>query len=819
VSVSRSRVPAMPTTLVTGGAGFLGSHLCEHLLGKGHRVICVDNLETGSLHNISHIREENFDFRMLDITSHFEVEEPIDFLYHMASPASPIDYARLPLHTLKVGAYGTHNALGLSKAKRARFLIASTSEVYGDPLVHPQPETYWGNVNPIGPRGVYDEAKRYAEALTMAYLRQQGVDTCIARIFNSILEDEQVLYDDGTELRRETVQQLAGRLARLAIVAGYAPKRPASSDAVLEAEPTPAIEYPLEGYTVPSFTEGGRMVSAPASSLLAHPTDQRCYQVTTRYGRSIRVTGDHSIFVEGEDGEPEARPVSELEPGDRVAIARRIDVPERDRTEISMLDVWQWAELDPWDLCVEAPGLGALAWQHRYDIFGLLVSERRNPGPHWRNGAWTKIIRMRATDRVPLPVLRRIGEPVPQGARVRQRHAGKSSPLPARISISDDFLWLLGLWVAEGCCHESGKDALLTISGEPELLDRAQQIIERDLGLHVVRAAACDARAASLFVHSKLLLRLMDRLGFDDNRKRIPGWILGLPLSRLKWFLEGYREGDGVHSGDKLGGIKHEFSTIFDDLKDDLVVAFARFGLAPSVGAYETTFKQRTGEQRYPFWRLTLSAVEPFDILAWDEGVTQRLNAACTGDLVWAVITSLEEIPATPLVYDFSVPGLENFWAGSGVIAANTFGPRMRPHDGRAIPTFLRQAQEDKPVTVFGDGSQTRSFCYVDDLIRGLVSLNESGVHDPVNIGNPSEMTLLEMAQACVELTGSKSEIVFEALPEDDPKIRQPDITRARELLGWEPEVSTEEGLKRTVEWAKTATGYSRRVEGVTTKP
>ena len=175
----------MPTSLVTGGAGFLGSHLCDHLLGKGHRVICVDNLETGSLNNIEHVRNGQFRFEMLDITSHYEIDEPIDFVYHMASPASPIDYARLPLHTLRVGAYGTHNTLGLAKKNRARFLLASTSEVYGDPLVHPQPETYWGNVNPIGPRGVYDEAKRYAEALTMAYLRQQGVDTCIARIFNT----------------------------------------------------------------------------------------------------------------------------------------------------------------------------------------------------------------------------------------------------------------------------------------------------------------------------------------------------------------------------------------------------------------------------------------------------------------------------------------------------------------------------------------------------------------------------------------------------------------------------------------------------------
>jgi dTDP-glucose 4,6-dehydratase len=304
----------MPTSLVTGGAGFLGSNLCDSLLSRGHRVICVDNLDTGSLENIRHLKNGgDFRFEMLDITGHYEVDEPIDFVYHMASPASPIDYARLPLHTLKVGAYGTHNTLGLAKKHRARFLLASTSEVYGDPLVHPQPESYWGNVNPIGPRGVYDEAKRYAEALVMAYRRQQGVDTCIARIFNS-------------------------------------------------------------------------------------------------------------------------------------------------------------------------------------------------------------------------------------------------------------------------------------------------------------------------------------------------------------------------------------------------------------------------------------------------------------------------------------------------------FGARMRPHDGRAIPTFLRQALSEKPVTVFGDGSQTRSFCYVDDLIRGLVMLAESDVHEPVNLGNPAEMALLEMAELIIELTESRSEIVFEALPIDDPQVRQPDIVRAKQLLGWEPEIDVREGLRRTIE-------------------
>ncbi len=303
----------MPTCLVTGGAGFLGSHMCDELLRRGHRVICVDNFETGSLANIQHIRDPDFVHLNVDIIAPYSIEESVDFVFHLASPASPIDYLRLPLHTLKVGSYGTHHTLGLAKQHRARFLLASTSEVYGDPQEHPQRESYWGHVNPIGPRGVYDEAKRYAEALTMAYHRQQGVDTSIVRIFN-------------------------------------------------------------------------------------------------------------------------------------------------------------------------------------------------------------------------------------------------------------------------------------------------------------------------------------------------------------------------------------------------------------------------------------------------------------------------------------------------------TYGPRMRPHDGRAIPTFLRQALQDRPITVFGDGSQTRSFCYVEDEIRGLISLAESGYHEPVNIGNPDEFTLLELAKAVVEVTGSRSEIVFEALPTDDPQVRQPDISLAREILGWEPTVDLREGLRRTIE-------------------
>jgi dTDP-glucose 4,6-dehydratase len=174
------------TTLITGGAGFIGSHLCDYLIQRGDRVFCVDNLLTGSPDNFAHLMgNPDFTFINLDVTNYIYVPEKIDSILHFASPASPIDYLELPIQTLKVGSLGTHKTLGLAKMKRARFLLASTSEVYGDPKVHPQEESYWGNVNPIGPRGVYDEAKRFAEALTMAYHRYHGVDTAIVRIFNT----------------------------------------------------------------------------------------------------------------------------------------------------------------------------------------------------------------------------------------------------------------------------------------------------------------------------------------------------------------------------------------------------------------------------------------------------------------------------------------------------------------------------------------------------------------------------------------------------------------------------------------------------------
>ena len=199
----------MPRTLITGGAGFLGSHLCDYLLNKGHEVICMDNLITGSLANIEHIKNQRFIFVEHNVTNYIDIEDSLDYILHFASPASPIDYLEFPIPTLKVGSLGTHNALGLAKKMNSVFLIASTSEIYGDPLVHPQGEDYWGNVNPVGPRGVYDEAKRFAEAITMAYHRYHNIDTKIVRIFNTY--GPRMRLNDGRAIPNFLKQAITGK--------------------------------------------------------------------------------------------------------------------------------------------------------------------------------------------------------------------------------------------------------------------------------------------------------------------------------------------------------------------------------------------------------------------------------------------------------------------------------------------------------------------------------------------------------------------------------------------------------------------------------
>jgi UDP-glucuronate decarboxylase len=758
----------VPRALVTGGAGFLGSHLCRRLLAEGWEAVCMDNFITGRSSNVEDLVGDRLRLVSVDVTDVIHVPGPLDAVLHFASPASPVDYLRYPIQTLKVGAIGTHHALGLAREKGARFLLASTSEVYGDPQVHPQPESYWGHVNPIGPRGVYDEAKRYAEALAMAYHRSHGVPVRIARIFNSILATEQVLYDDGRELHHEPVEALARRLGR----------------------------WPLPSrFRVPAFDAQGRMRAAKASALIAHPTSSRCYRIQAAYGRSIAVTGDHSLFVEGDDGHPEPRPVDQLRVGERIALAGRLRVPERDRQQVSMLEVWDAAGLDPWKLMIRAPELEQVVWRRRQEILTVIVRNHPRNAHQLRRSLWGEVHNHCRRGQLPLGAMRALGIPIPDGARVRLRTAGPSGELPASIPLTDELLWLLGLHVAEGCRLEGPTRVCITVSSDADALRRVTKIVERDLGLRAVQAKGNLTRGPAVLVRSELLLLLLDHLGFRAGPKRLPGWVLGLPLSRLKWVIEGYREGAGVHSGKKsAAGRRHEFSTVHAALKDDLVVAFARFGLVPSVGRHGTAF------------RLTLRGVRPWSPLDWDHGVEQRLHARRTGDLVWAQVRAIDEVEPSPLVYDFSVPGLENFWAGGGVMAKNTFGPYMRADDGRAFATFAVQALRGEPLTVHGDGSQTRSLCYVDDLIEGIWRLLESDLSGPVNLGNPGEVTILEMARMVARAAGRPdSAVEYLPRPQDDPERRRPDIARAARELGWKPQVSLDDGIRRTLPWFRQA--------------
>jgi nucleoside-diphosphate-sugar epimerase len=764
--------------LVTGAAGFIGSHLCEFLLAHDCDVVGVDNFITGSADNLAGFRQSRrFTFVTHNVTEYIHVSGPLDWVLHFASPASPLDYLELPIQTLKVGALGTHNALGLAKAKTAGFLLASTSEVYGDPLIHPQREDYWGNVNPVGPRGVYDEAKRFAEAMTMAYHRYHDVDTRIVRIFNSIPADELTIVFDDDEMHFGPIADYADHAERQGGISG-------------------------RKVLVPAFDPVTcRMSLRSVDAVIKHPCQTEVYEVVTRYGRRVRVTADHSVFRRDTSGRPEAIPVSDLNVGDDIAIPAVLPVVERDRTDVCLSGHLLSAvdQEDLWNYAVASPAWRDEIRDRRDEIHDILAASTRFNAKRYRNGLTCASHKYLRTSTLPLAVVAKLQLPVPADARIRMFKGGARGWLPDRLTITDDVLWLLGFFLAEGCAFKKDRDAFLSFCSDWRFVDKAAAIFEAHFGLHVVRSYPPQNRAPAIFVHSQLLHALFEQI-FDVLGPAIPAWILQLPLHRLKWFLEGYREGDGTHGGKKVGK-ELCFDTVSERRAKDLTMILLRFGIVASFGRYETTVEKKYGDRRFPFYRLTVCEVSNFDILTWDGGVVQRLNARRTGDLVWARVRAVRKSIATPYVYDFAVPDAENFVGGNGVSCHNTFGPRMRLRDGRAIPTFMTQALTGVPLTIFGDGSQTRSFQYISDLVEGVWRLMESGVTEPVNIGNPQEMTLIELAKRIIRLAGSPSEIVFRPLPEDDPKVRQPDISRARTLLGWTPKVETDEGLRLTFEW------------------
>ncbi|MBU4266632.1 MAG: GDP-mannose 4,6-dehydratase [Candidatus Altiarchaeales archaeon] len=774
--------------IVTGGAGFIGSHLCDYLLDNGHEVICIDNLLTGSEDNISHLKNnENFEFVNHDVTEFIKVDGDLDYILHFASPASPVDYLELPIQTLKVGSLGTHNALGLAKAKNAKFLLASTSEVYGDPLVHPQPESYWGNVNPTGPRGVYDEAKRFAEAITLAYHRTHKINTRIARIFNSILADQPVvLFNDNN--------------FHLTEIGGYVD--------TLESEQDLGRRI-----LVPAFDINTCEISLyEVSNVIKHPYCGDAYEIRTSYGRKVKVTGDHSVFTKGENSIPVAIPVRNLNVGDYIALPAKLPVIEKDLGEIVISDelIKNCPDDELWDYALQSDSLKEIISKNKDRIYEILDKSRRYKYGR-RNFYNLYKNRFLEQSLLPLYVIKELNVEIPPDAKIRVYSSGAHIYTPNRLKITNEILWLIGFYLAEGSSnYTKGKNYFITFSSDGYLLRKAKKIMEGNFGVHVVEREykEGEGRAPAIFIHSKVFYFIFDKIfqvirNPETRELRIPSWIFQLPLCRLKYFLEGFREGDGTHSGKKMGN-ELCFDTTDEKLALDLTMLLLRFGIVASVGEYTTQFKQKYGDRRFKFYRLTICEVSTFDILKWDKGVKQKLLAKTKGDLVWAKVRKIKKCKPSEYVYDFSVPKAENFMAGNGVCCHNTFGPRMRMKDGRVVPNFMTQALTKKPLTVYGDGSQTRSFCYISDMVEGIYKLMLSNETEPVNIGNPEEMSIIDFANKIKKLTGSESEIVFEDLPVDDPKTRQPDITKAKKVLGWEPKVSLEEGLKKTIDWFKT---------------
>jgi nucleoside-diphosphate-sugar epimerase/intein/homing endonuclease len=774
--------------LVTGGAGFLGSHLVERLLAEGHDVIAMDNLITGSTDNIAHLAgNPHFSFIHHNVTNYIYLKGDLDAILHFASPASPVDYLELPIQTLKVGSLGTHNALGLALAKGARFLLASTSEVYGDPLVHPQTEEYWGHVNPIGPRGVYDEAKRFAEAMTMAYHRTHGVQTRIVRIFNSVLADETLFFFNDDTCHLQTAEEYADQIEQR------------------------QLWTPLH-IQVPAFDPKTLTIQLrAANAFIKHAAlGNDAFVVRTRYGRHIKVTGDHSLFVRGKQGEPVPLPVRQLSVGDYVAIPARLPVVEDDVNQINLGERIIEITKDPerlWEYALVSPALSATLIRHKERIYDFLMrSTRFNGSRNKRNTVGCCYRKYLHQGLLPLAVIaelqRTVGFEWPEGARLRP-YAGTRLSLPNSLPVSEDLLWLLGLYLAEGSCYSrSGTHALQICSDEAFVL-RAKTLFEQIFQVNPGFVSAQPGRGPTVYANSRLLCKVFTEIfgmaGYSRER-RIAPWIMQLPLSRLKYFLEGYRQGDGTHTK-YYEKRELAFNTSSERLATDLIYLLLRFGIVASLGEYKTTYKQRYGERTFPFWRVTVCELSNFDILSWDRGVEQCLNAKRAGDLVWAAVTAIEPTAATSYVYDFSVPDHENFVAGVGIFAHNTYGPRMRLNDGRVVPNFMSQALAGKPLTVYGDGSQTRSFCYVNDLVDGIYRLLLSDETEPVNIGNPIEITIREFAERINALTGNPAGIRFEPLPKDDPRQRQPDISKARRVLGWSPQVQLQDGLEKTVAW------------------
>lgn len=543
------------------------------------------------------------------------------------------------------------------------------------------------------------------------------------------------------------------------------------------------------------------------SAIIKHPYKGDAYELKLAYGRTVKVTGDHGVFKKDGKGNPVAIPVRQLHVGDHIAIPARLPVVEKDVVAINVTHelINSLPQQQLWEYAVCSKKLNPFIVQKKLKIYEILKASGRYRAKRFNNGIFCAFNKFRSQAFLPLYVLFKLALEVPDDAKIRIFTGGAHIYTPAKIKLSNEILWLLGFYLAEGCAHyRAGKSYFISFCSDEHVLLKAKKILESSFGVHVIDLPIKKKRRGpAIFIHSKILhfvFRDIFKLTKDDGGLRMPVWILQLPLSRLKYVLEGYKDGDGTHSGKKVNK-ELCFDTVSKAFAQQLNMALLRFGIIASYGLYHTTFKARYGNRRFPFYRLTICELSDFNILKWDKGVRQRLIASRQGDIVWAWIRKIKKCKSSSYVYDFSVPGTENFVAGTGVFCHNTYGPRMRINDGRVVPNFIYQALYHKPLTVYGNGRQTRSFCYIDDLVEGIWRLMWAKTNQPVNLGNPHEFNILTLAKLVLKFTGSQSKIIFKPLPQDDPRQRRPDTSRAKKLLQWQPRVELEEGLKKTIAW------------------
>ncbi|MEB3343775.1 MAG: GDP-mannose 4,6-dehydratase [Okeania sp.] len=523
------------------------------------------------------------------------------------------------------------------------------------------------------------------------------------------------------------------------------------------------INGDISNVSVPCFDENSRTVIKPISAIWKHHVKKKGFKIKTLWGKEIKITEDHSLFTRDENDRPQAAFGSELKVGDEIGVPSYISFLEQTLQPFHITD----KILSKAEISVESQETISYLEKYGDKIREYLLAKGLNP-----EQLYSTLKNYEATNQIPWHLWEYLELPLPEKEKICY-----SSTKAVKNSISnvEDFLWLLGFYVSKGSLINNQ----IVFKGEAEKLS---EVIERIFDFQPEINESGDVT-----IESKIIVDLIaDGFNFGRKEKDIPNWILQLPPKQLIKFLQGFAEGNDVE--DKLSS-KFEFESDRQLVTEKLVLIFAKFGLVANVSEIEAQI-----------YRITVEGLEYTNIQNLSN-VQQKILAKTTGDIVWAKIESMEEFAIDDYVYDFSVPNYENFIGGTySIFAHNTYGPRMLENDGRVVSNFIVQALQGIPLTVYGDGSQTRSFCYVSDLVEGFIRLMNQDFIGPVNIGNPGEYTILELAQKIQEMVNPDAEIIFKPLPQDDPKQRQPDITRARKYLGWEPTVPLEEGLKLTIE-------------------